>query len=99
MTLAPLKDIKVCVFDAYGTLFDFSSAARACADELGEKTAPLTALWRDKQVQYTWLLAAQGRHADFHQVTGNALDSTGADAWRAIWSARWIGHLPPAHLY
>jgi 2-haloacid dehalogenase len=34
----------------------------------------LTALWRDKQLQYTWLRAVQGRHADFWQVTGDALD-------------------------
>jgi 2-haloacid dehalogenase len=34
----------------------------------------LTALWRDKQPQYTWLRALQGRHADFWQVTGDALD-------------------------
>jgi 2-haloacid dehalogenase len=34
----------------------------------------LTALWRDKQLQYTWLRAIQGRHADFWQVTGDALD-------------------------
>src|SRR5262249_58384610 len=34
----------------------------------------LSALWRDKQLQYTWLRAAQGRHADFWQVTGDALD-------------------------
>lgn len=74
MTDAPLEGIKACVFDAYGTLFDFASAARGCADVLGEKTAVLTALWRDKQLQYTWLRAAQGRHADFHQVTGDALD-------------------------
>ncbi|MFC3677133.1 MULTISPECIES: haloacid dehalogenase type II [Alphaproteobacteria] len=74
MSLAPLKNIRACVFDAYGTLFDFSSAAKGCKDVLGEKTEPLTALWRDKQLQYTWLLAAQGRHADFHRVTGDALD-------------------------
>src|SRR5262249_24219667 len=30
----------------------------------------------DKQLQYTWLRAAQGRHADFWQVTGDALDFT-----------------------
>ena len=36
----------------------------------------LTVLWRDKQLQYTWLRAAQGRHADFWQVTGDALDFT-----------------------
>lgn len=36
----------------------------------------LTALWREKQLSYTWLRAAQGRHADFWQVTGDALDFT-----------------------
>ena len=66
--------IRACVFDAYGTLFDFAAAAAACTDVLGEKTAAVTALWRDKQLQYTWLRSLQGRHADFWQVTGDALD-------------------------
>jgi 2-haloacid dehalogenase len=69
-----LAGVQACVFDAYGTLFDFASAARACRDVLGDDIAPLTALWRDKQLQYTWLRAAQGLHADFWQVTGDALD-------------------------
>jgi len=72
----PLAGIKACVFDAYGTLFDFASAARACGDVLGGEVDRVTALWRDKQLQYTWLRAAQGRHADFWQVTGDALDFT-----------------------
>ena len=66
--------VRACVFDAYGTLFDFASAAAACHDVLGEKAATLTALWRDKQLQYTWLRGLQGRHADFWQVTSDALD-------------------------
>ena len=70
----PLIGIKACVFDAYGTLFDFAAATRRCHDELGDQAAKLTALWRDKQLQYTWLRAAQGRHADFWEVTGDALD-------------------------
>jgi 2-haloacid dehalogenase len=68
--------VHACVFDAYGTLFDFASAAAACADVLGDKAAAVTALWRDKQLQYTWLRGLQGRHADFWQVTGDALDFT-----------------------
>jgi 2-haloacid dehalogenase len=76
MSNAPLAGVKACVFDAYGTLFDFASAARGCADVLGEGIDRLTALWRDKQLQYTWLRAVQGRHADFWQVTGDALDFT-----------------------
>jgi len=71
---AGLHGIKACVFDAYGTLFDFAAAARGCRDVLGADVDRLTALWRDKQLQYTWLRAAQGRHADFWQVTGDALD-------------------------
>ena len=72
--IAPLRGVRACVFDAYGTLFDFASAARHCRDALGDDIDRLTALWRDKQLQYTWLRAAQGRHADFWQVTGDALD-------------------------
>jgi 2-haloacid dehalogenase len=70
----PLEAVRACVFDAYGTLFDFASAAAACRDRIGANADALTVLWRDKQVQYTWLRAAQGRHADFWQVTGDALD-------------------------
>jgi 2-haloacid dehalogenase len=68
--------VKACVFDAYGTVFDFASAAARCVDVLGDKAAAVTALWRDKQLQYTWLRSLQGRHADFWQVTGDALDYT-----------------------
>jgi len=74
MSNAPLVGIRACVFDAYGTLFDFSSAAKGCRDVLGDGIDKLTALWREKQLQYTWLRALQGRHADFWQVTGDALD-------------------------
>ena len=74
MSNEPLAGVQACVFDAYGTLFDFASAARGCADVLGDGIDRLTALWRDKQLQYTWLRALQERHADFWQVTGDALD-------------------------
>jgi 2-haloacid dehalogenase len=74
MKMTPLTGIKACVFDAYGTLFDFASAARTCRDDLGDRTDQLTALWRDKQLQYTWLRAVQNLHTDFWQVTGDALD-------------------------
>jgi len=72
--MQPISDVRACVFDAYGTLFDFASAARKCRDVLGDDIDKLTALWRNKQLQYTWLRAVQGRHADFWQVTGDALD-------------------------
>ena len=78
---AKLRGIRACVFDAYGTLLDFGSAAASCDELPADKAAALTALWRDKQLQYTWLRVAQNRHADFWQVTGDALDYT-LDAMR-----------------
>src|SRR3984893_17648548 len=73
-TTQRLVAIEACVFDAYGTLFDVNSAAQTCAESLGEKWQPLAELWRQKQLQYTWLRSLGGRHADFWQVTGEALD-------------------------
>ena len=48
--------IKVVVFDAYGTLFDVYSIG-ALAEQLypGQGTA-ISALWRDKQIEYTRLI-------------------------------------------
>jgi 2-haloacid dehalogenase len=71
---AMLAGIRACVFDAYGTLFDYAAATAGCRDLLGDRFEPLTRLWREKQLQYTWLRALPGRHADFWQVTGEALD-------------------------
>jgi 2-haloacid dehalogenase len=72
--MAPLRGVRACVFDAYGTLFDLAAATRQCRDTLGDNVDKLAALWRDKQLQYTWLRAVQGLHADFWRVTGDALD-------------------------
>ena len=69
-----LDGVQACVFDAYGTLFDFASAAARCPDIPEESRAALTTLWRDKQLQYAWLRTLENRYADFWQVTGEALD-------------------------
>ncbi|MEO8442728.1 MAG: haloacid dehalogenase type II [Betaproteobacteria bacterium] len=74
MSQLPLTGIRACVFDAYGTLFDYASAAARCRDVLGDRFDRLVTLWRDKQLQYTWLRATQNRHVDFWRVTGDALD-------------------------
>lgn len=71
--------VRACVFDAYGTLFDVSAAARAAAAEpggerLAEAWPRLAADWRAKQLQYTWLRAVMGEHADFWSVTQDGLD-------------------------
>ncbi|MBU2961759.1 haloacid dehalogenase type II [Citreicella sp. C3M06] len=69
--------ITTCVFDAYGTLFDVSAAARRAAQEdaaLGRCWQTLSEDWRRKQLEYSWLRAITGDHVDFTKVTGDALD-------------------------
>jgi 2-haloacid dehalogenase len=68
--------VKACVFDAYGTLFDVHAPAAALAAELGERGPAISAEWRTKQLEYTWLRSLMGRYADFSQVTADALDYT-----------------------
>jgi 2-haloacid dehalogenase len=66
------------VFDAYGTLFDVDGAARQAAAEPGadwaDRWPALSADWRRKQLEYTWLRSLSRRHADFRTVTAQALD-------------------------
>lgn len=69
-----LKGIRACVFDAYGTLFDVNAAAANAREALGPAWQPLAEIWRNKQLQYTWLRSLMDRHADFWQVTEDALD-------------------------
>jgi 2-haloacid dehalogenase len=69
-----LSGIRAMVFDAYGTLFAVASAAERARDDLGPRWQTLADTWRAKQLQYTWLRSLMGRHADFWQVTGDALD-------------------------
>lgn len=67
-------DIKACVFDAYGTLFDVHSAVGKHASRLGENATSVSQTWRTKQLEYTWLRSLMQDHCDFWEVTGNALD-------------------------
>ncbi len=69
-----LTNIQACVFDAYGTLFDFNAAVAARRDRIGDKADRLSELWRLRQLQYTWLRSLMRQHADFWQITGEALD-------------------------
>jgi 2-haloacid dehalogenase len=71
-----LDGIKACVFDAYGTLFDFASAAARCEAVPDQKLGALTTLWREKQLQYTWLRSLEETFVDFWHVTEDALEFT-----------------------
>jgi len=74
MSESAFDDIGACVFDAYGTLFDVHSAVAHGGAALGDKAQAVSALWRQKQLEYTWLRSLMGAHADFRQVTKDGLD-------------------------
>jgi 2-haloacid dehalogenase len=66
--------VRACVFDAYGTLLDVGSAVARQAEAVGSQAAELAALWRRKQLEYSWLRSLMRRRADFWQLTQDALD-------------------------
>jgi len=60
-------------FDLYGTLAEVASVGRAAAEVTGDPAA-LVDLWRQKQLEYTWLRSLMGAYQDFWATTGDALD-------------------------
>lgn len=60
------------VFDAYGTLFDVHSVVMRAGDIPGDLNA-LSILWRQKQLEYTWLRSLMERYEDFWNITEAAL--------------------------
>lgn len=69
-----LHGIRACVFDAYGTLFDVQGPISKLAPDIGPHADEISRLWRQKQLEYSWLRSLMGVHADFWHVTGDALD-------------------------
>lgn len=76
--------IKVVVFDAYGTLFDVHSISALAEQLYPGQGAAISALWRDKQIEYTRLVTmsdpqgAQGSryYQSFWDLTRAALGYT-----------------------
>jgi 2-haloacid dehalogenase len=67
-----MPGINAYVFDAYGTLFDVHSVIEA-GRAITSDPAALSATWRQKQLEYTWLRSLMGRYEDFWAVTEAAL--------------------------
>ncbi|MEM6711520.1 MAG: haloacid dehalogenase type II [Pseudomonadota bacterium] len=65
----------VYVFDAYGTLFDVHAAVRRYADQIGPDGARLSQIWREKQLEYSWVRALADQYKDFWKLTEEALDT------------------------
>jgi 2-haloacid dehalogenase len=73
MTQNPAAPIKAIAFDAYATLFDVF-----CMDTLADDYFPgqgkqLTALWRQKQIEYTRIRTMSGQFKTFWEITRDAL--------------------------
>jgi 2-haloacid dehalogenase len=66
--------VKVCIFDAYGTLFDVNAACRELSKEVGEQWQELATLWRLRQVEYTWLRNSMNEYINFWNITKDALE-------------------------
>lgn len=84
------------VFDAYGTLFDVTAAARAAAEAPGRAALAaqhetLSRIWREKQIGYTWWRSITGTYTSFEDVTREALafalEATGLDAEEGLEAA------------
>ncbi len=71
-----MHKIHAIVFDLYGTLYDVHSVARACEDMFPEKGDQIARLWRQKQLEYTWLRSLMERYVDFEDATDDALRFT-----------------------
>ena len=70
------REISALVFDAYGTIFDVHSVTRLAESYFPGKGAAISAAWRSKQLEYTWLRSLMGRYEDFNRVTLAALEWT-----------------------
>jgi 2-haloacid dehalogenase len=70
------REISALVFDAYGTLFDVHSVTSLAETLFPGKGAALSAAWRTKQLEYTWLRTLMGRYEDFSRVTASSLEWT-----------------------
>ena len=66
--------IRAYAFDAYGTLFDVHAAIGRHRGVIGKDADALSALWRVKQLEYSWIRTMMGRYKDFWTLTQEALD-------------------------
>jgi 2-haloacid dehalogenase len=68
-------EARALVFDAYGTLFDVHSVVQRAGNDIPGNLQALSSLWRQKQLEYTWLRSLMERYQDFWDVTEAALRS------------------------
>jgi 2-haloacid dehalogenase len=69
-------EVPALVFDAYGTLFDVHSVAERAEELFPGRGKAISAAWRAKQLEYSWLRTLMGRYEDFNRVTRSSLEWT-----------------------
>ena len=75
-----MRQVQAVIFDAYGTLLDVHAAMGRHAARLGAAWPRISADWRMKQLEYSWVrsLAGPAHHRDFWRLTEDALAWTAA---------------------
>ncbi len=68
-----MSTIKAVVFDLYGTLYDVHSVVQRCDDYYPGHGIQISAIWRQKQLEYTWLRSLMQKYVSFEQATFDAL--------------------------
>jgi 2-haloacid dehalogenase len=68
-----MRPIKGVIFDLYGTLYDVHSVAGLCDGYFPGRGRDISVLWRQKQLEYTWLRSLMGQYISFEQATADAL--------------------------
>jgi 2-haloacid dehalogenase len=68
-----MQPIKGVIFDLYGTLYDVHSVAGLCDSYFPGRGREISMLWRQKQLEYTWLRSLMGEYISFEQATADAL--------------------------
>lgn len=71
-----MTSIKGIVFDLYGTLYDVHSVASHCSEYFPGRGLEISMIWRQKQLEYTWLRSLMGQYLSFEEATDDALRYT-----------------------
>lgn len=71
-----MNHIQAVVFDLYGTLFDVHSIVTECNRHFPGRGAAISAQWRQKQLEYSWLRSLMDSYQDFDHITADALRFT-----------------------
>ena len=69
-----MENEKIYVFDAYGTLFDVDHACKEMAIQLGDNWEKLSSIWRQKQLEYSWLHNSMNEYGSFWKITKDSLE-------------------------